>query len=48
MKTQSFSFMKLWGRVMARLNWDENLKLAWSLVSIEDFVQSRSKPTISR
>jgi len=44
MKTQSFSFMKLWGRVMARLNWDENLKLAWSLVSIEDFVQSRSKP----
>ncbi len=45
LKTQSFSFMKLWGRVMARLNWDENLKLAWSLVSIEDFVQSRSKPT---
>lgn len=44
MKTQSFSFMKLWGRVMARLNWDENLKLAWSLVSLEDFVQSRSKP----
>lgn len=44
MKTQSFSFMKLWGRVMARLNWNENLKLAWSLVSIEDFVQSRSKP----
>ena len=45
LKTQSFSFMKLWGRVMARLNWDKNLKLAWSLVSIEDFVQSRSKPT---
>ena len=30
---------------MARLNWDENTKLAWSLVSLEDFVQSRSKPT---
>jgi nanoRNase/pAp phosphatase (c-di-AMP/oligoRNAs hydrolase) len=45
LKTQSFSFMKLWGRVMARLNWDENTKLAWSLVSLEDFVQSRSKPT---
>ncbi|MFA5926136.1 MAG: hypothetical protein WC831_04330 [Parcubacteria group bacterium] len=44
-KTQSFSFMKLWGRVMARLNWDENLKFAWSLVSIEDFVQSRTKPS---
>ncbi len=44
-KTQSFSFMKLWGRVMARLNWDEEKKMAWSIVSIEDFVQSRTKPT---
>ncbi len=44
MKTQSFSFMKLWGRVMARLNWNEKKKLAWSLVTLEDFVQSRSKP----
>lgn len=45
LKTRSFSFMKLWGRVMARLNWDGDKKLAWSLVSIEDFVQSRSKPS---
>jgi nanoRNase/pAp phosphatase (c-di-AMP/oligoRNAs hydrolase) len=43
-KTQSFSFMKLWGRVMARLSWDEEKKMAWSLVSIEDFVQSRTRP----
>jgi nanoRNase/pAp phosphatase (c-di-AMP/oligoRNAs hydrolase) len=43
-KTQSFSFLKLWGRVMARLNWDERLGLAWSMISIEDFVQSRTKP----
>lgn len=43
-KTQSFPFMKLWGRVMARLNWSETLKLAWSMVSIEDFVKSRTKP----
>ena len=42
LKTQSFPFMKLWGRVMARLNWNEKLKMAWSLVSIEDFVQSRT------
>ena len=42
MKTQSFPFMKLWGRVMARLNWNEKLKFVWSLVSIEDFVQSRT------
>ncbi len=41
-KTQSFPFLKLWGRVMARLNWNENLKIAWSLVSVEDFVQSRT------
>jgi nanoRNase/pAp phosphatase (c-di-AMP/oligoRNAs hydrolase) len=44
-KTQSFPFLKLWGRVMARLNWDEKIGLAWSMISIEDFVQSRTKPT---
>lgn len=43
-KTQPFNVLKLWGRVMARLNWDEERKLAWSLVTIEDFVQSRSNP----
>ena len=43
-KTNSFSFMKLWGRVMARLQWDEKLKIAWSTLSLEDFVQSRTKP----
>jgi len=43
-KTQSFSFMKLWGRVMARLQWNEKLKFAWSTISLEDFVQSRTKP----
>jgi len=45
LKTQSFPFLKLWGRVMARLNWNEKLKLAWSLVSLEDFVQSRTTET---
>jgi nanoRNase/pAp phosphatase (c-di-AMP/oligoRNAs hydrolase) len=43
-KTHSFSFMKLWGRVMARLQWNEKLKIAWSTLSLEDFVQSRTKP----
>jgi nanoRNase/pAp phosphatase (c-di-AMP/oligoRNAs hydrolase) len=43
-KTHSFSFMKLWGRVMARLQWDEKMKIAWSTLSLEDFVQSRTKP----
>jgi nanoRNase/pAp phosphatase (c-di-AMP/oligoRNAs hydrolase) len=44
-KTQPFNLLKLWGRVMARLNWDEKMKLVWSLVSLEDFVLSRSKPS---
>jgi len=43
-KTHSFTFMKLWGRVMARLQWDEKMKIAWSTLSLEDFVQSRTKP----
>lgn len=43
-KTQPFNLLKLWGRIMAQLKWNEELKLAWSSVSIEDFVQSRSKP----
>lgn len=43
-KTQPFNTLKLWGRVMARLNLDEELKLVWSLMTIEDFVQSRSNP----
>jgi nanoRNase/pAp phosphatase (c-di-AMP/oligoRNAs hydrolase) len=43
-KTHSFSFMKLWGRVMARLQWNEKIKIAWSTLSLEDFVQSRTKP----
>ncbi len=41
-KTKSLSFLKLWGRVMARLNTDENRKVVWSLISNEDFVQSRA------
>ncbi|GBE17073.1 bifunctional oligoribonuclease and PAP phosphatase NrnA [bacterium BMS3Abin15] len=41
-KTQPFHVLKLWGRVMARLKWNDELKLAWSPVYIEDFVQSRS------
>jgi len=40
----------LWGRAMAKINWDEASKLVWSTLSVEDFVQSRSKsedlPTI--
>jgi phosphoesterase RecJ-like protein len=39
-KTQPLNLLKLWGRVMAGLRWNESLKLVWALVSIEDLVQS--------
>jgi len=42
-KTQPFNLLKLWGRTMAQLKWNEDLKLAWAALSVEDFVQSRSK-----
>lgn len=44
-KTQPFSILKLWGRIMSKLKWNEELGLVWSIVSIEDFVQSRTEPT---
>jgi nanoRNase/pAp phosphatase (c-di-AMP/oligoRNAs hydrolase) len=43
-KTQPFHLLKLWGRIMARLKWDEKLKMVWAPVFLEDFVQSRSNP----
>lgn len=44
-KTQPLHLLKLWGRVMARLFWEDDISLAWAPVFLEDFVQSRSKPT---
>ncbi len=43
-KTQPFNILKLWGRIMARLKWDEESKTVWALVYLEDFVQSRTSP----
>lgn len=43
-KTQPFHVLKLLGRIMARLKWDEDIKLVWAPVLLEDFVQSRSQP----
>ena len=43
-KTQPLHILKLWGRAMTNLNWDEQTKMAWIIFSIEDFVQSRSNP----
>jgi nanoRNase/pAp phosphatase (c-di-AMP/oligoRNAs hydrolase) len=45
-KTKPLSFLKLWGRTMARLNWDDSKKFIWSLVSTEDFLKSRADKKI--
>ena len=42
-KTQPLHLLKLWGRVMAQVKWDENLKLIWAFVTIEDLVQARAR-----
>lgn len=43
-KTQPLHLLKLWGRVMARLFWEDSIGMAWAPVYLEDFVQSRSNP----
>lgn len=42
-KTEPLHLLKLWGRVMAQVKWNENLKLIWAGVSIEDLVQTRAR-----
>lgn len=43
-KTHPLHILKLWGRAMAKLNWDPDSKLVWSEISLEDFIQSRANP----
>jgi len=43
-KTQPLAILKLLGRVMSKLNWEEKTKLAWANLTLEDFVQSRNTP----
>jgi len=43
-KTQPFGILKLWGRFMSGLRWDEGLRLAYATISLDDFVQSRTRP----
>lgn len=44
-KTHPLHILKLWGRAMAKLNWDPESKLIWSEISLDDFIQSRANPT---
>lgn len=43
-KTQPFHLLKLLGCIMARLNWNEELGFVWAEASLDDFVQTRTKP----
>ena len=43
-KTQPLNILKLWGRVMAKVKWDADLKIIWSEITVEDFIQSRTAP----
>ena len=43
-KTQPLNVLKLLGRVMSKLNWEEKHRLAWASLDLEDFVQSRTNP----
>lgn len=43
-KTQPLPLLKLWGRAMAKINLDWELKLVWAELDIQDFVESRSNP----
>ncbi|MFA6047360.1 MAG: DHH family phosphoesterase [Parcubacteria group bacterium] len=44
-KTQPLHVLKLWGRTMAKLQWDETLKIVSATISIDDLVQSRANIT---
>jgi len=39
-KNKSLATLKLWGRVLARVKHDSNAKVAWSLISQKDFINS--------
>ncbi|HPA25451.1 MAG TPA: DHH family phosphoesterase [bacterium] len=39
-QTKKMNTMKLWGRVLARLQLDKNLKLVWAVVPHSDFVKT--------
>ncbi len=43
-KTQPFGVLKLWGRFMSALRWSEELRLAYATLSLDDFIQSRTRP----
>ena len=43
-KTQPLSLLKLWGKTMANLKYDQDNKLVWTTLTLEDFIQTRTQP----
>jgi len=42
-RTQPLHLLKLWGRIMAELKWNETVKLVWASVTQDDLALSQSK-----
>lgn len=43
-RTQSISNLKLWGRILSRLEQDRELGLVWSVLNETDFIEAGAKP----
>jgi len=43
-KTKQFSTLKLWGRILSKLQHDAVAKIAWSCISLEDFKEAGANP----
>lgn len=43
-KTRPLEVLQLWGRIMARLKYDPDLKIIWSVLSKEDFEITNTNP----
>lgn len=43
-KTRKLSTLKLWGRVLSKIQYDEKHHLVWSAVSAKDFSETESQP----
>jgi nanoRNase/pAp phosphatase (c-di-AMP/oligoRNAs hydrolase) len=41
-KTKSLNYLKLWGRLMARLRYDSQFRIIWSLISQTDFQKTQT------
>ena len=41
-KTKSLNYLKLWGRLMARLRYDSQFRIIWSLISQTDFQKTKT------